>query len=101
MVLAIIGGYALIVLIAARFAYRPVREDFGSDDATDRFMGAVVALIAGLFWPLALPVAIIMWHPKPTAAETEAALYEREMENRQLQRRIAELERELKIGGTS
>jgi hypothetical protein len=97
---AIVSGYVLAMLITGRFAYRAVREDMGSADPIDRFMGAAVSLFAGMLWPLALPVAIVMWHPKPTSAEVEAELAERRVENGKLQRRITELERELGIGAS-
>ena len=97
---AVIGGYVLVMLAVARRVYGVLREDefTDSDDRFDEVMCATMSLFIGAVWPLAIPVAVIMWHPKPTAAETRAALTERETENRQLQRRIAELERELGIG---
>jgi len=98
--LVIVGGYVLVILAVARRIYGALREDgiMAPDDRTDEIMNAFLSLITGLLWPLALPIAVIMWHPKPTAAETRAALTERETENRQLQQRIAELERELGVG---
>jgi hypothetical protein len=97
---AIVSGYVLAMLITGRFVYRAMREDMAPDDAVDGFMYAAVSLFAGMLWPFAIPVAIIMWHPKPTSAEVESELAERRLENGKLQRRINELERELGIGAS-
>jgi hypothetical protein len=97
----VIGGYAFAMLLMGRLAYRAIREDSGGGaPPIDAALDGAMALIVGLFWPLVLPVAVIMWHPKPTTAEISAALSEREMENRRLQRKITELERELGIGAS-
>jgi hypothetical protein len=98
----VIGSYVLIALAAARRISSALREDdiMAPDDRFDEVTNAVMSLFIGIFWPAAIPVALIMWHPKPTAAETRAALSERETENRKLQGRITELERELGIGAS-
>jgi hypothetical protein len=98
----VIGGYILVMLAVARLIYGAMREDdiMAPEGRADEAMSAALALITSLLWPLAVPVALIMWHPKPTAAETRAALSERETENRKLQGRITELERELGIGAS-
>jgi hypothetical protein len=98
----VIGGYALVMLAFARRIYNALREDeiMAPDDSFDAAMTASMSLLISIFWPLVIPVAVIMWHPKPTAAETREALYERETENRDLQRRIDQLERELGIGAS-
>jgi hypothetical protein len=100
MALAIVGGYILVMLAVARRIYGTMRESesMAPEDRMDAAMIGALSLTISILWPLAIPVALVMWHPKPTAAETRAALAERDDENRQLQRRIAELERELKIG---
>lgn len=95
----IIGiGYPAVALTAARLLYGPLRDALGDSDGFDRIMNAVAALIAGVLWPLAIPVGIIMWHPHKTKADLEAEKAELHQERAALRRRIAELERELKIG---
>lgn len=84
-------GYPAVALTAARLAYGPVRDAMGDADAVDHFMCAFTAMCAGALWPLAIPIGAIMWHPAKTKDEHEA-------EKAGLHRRIAELERELKIG---
>lgn len=91
-------GYPAVALTAARLAYGPVRDTMGDNDAFDHFMCAFAAMFAGAFWPLAIPIGVIMWHPAKTKAELEAEKAELHCEKFELHRRIAELERELKIG---
>lgn len=98
----IVGGYVLGWLLASRFAYHAIRNDpligeTGDDDGIDRAMNGAMAFIVGLFWPLALPVAVVMWRPPPTRGQIAAAEQAHDDEKRALERRIAELERELNL----
>ncbi len=61
------------------------------DDQFDAVILAALSMMAGLFWPLALPIALVMWHPRKTPAELREQIGTRDQ-------RIAELERELGIG---
>lgn len=95
----IVAGYALASLLAARVVLRALRESVPDEDITDAVTSGLIALVCGLFWPLALPIALVLVHPKPTSAEVGAAEREHEAEKRELRRRISELEREMGIGG--
>jgi hypothetical protein len=95
----VISGYTCAMLLMGRIAYGAIREDSGSH-GIDAALDGMIAFFVGLLWPLVLPIAIVMWRPKPTTAEIRAALSERETENRDLQRRIDQLERELGIGAS-
>lgn len=88
-----IGAYEVAAILAARFLFYALRRtEYGPDDGFEAGLLCALMLMAGQFWPLALPVALVMWKPRKTPQELkdehEAAL-----------RRIAELERELGIGG--
>jgi hypothetical protein len=98
----VVGGYILVMLAVARRIYGAMREDdiMAPENRTDEIMTAALSLVTSILWPLAVPLALVLWHPKPTAAETRAALSERETENRKLQGRITELEHELGIGAS-
>jgi len=97
----ILGGYALAVLLAARFIHCQMRLVDPPGDQIDDVLTSVLALIIALFWPLALPVAVVMWRPRKTPAELR-----REVEDcrEQITARdlcIAELERQLGIAPSS
>lgn len=98
----IVSGYVLGWLLASRVAYHAIRNDplMGDDsgnDAIDRAMNGGMAFFVGLLWPLALPIAFVMWRPPPTRGQIAAAERAHDDEKRALQRRIAELERELNL----
>jgi hypothetical protein len=85
-------GYEVAAFLAARMMFPHIVDGGGSDDVIDRFAAGFMSMLAGHFWPLAAPVALVLWRPRKTPKQVEA-------ENRQMKRRIAELERELGIGG--
>lgn len=92
--LLVLAAYEAVAIFAGRIAFRIMRSNDGFGGADDRidlgFMG-FFALFGGQVWPLVLPIAAIMWHPRKTPAELKE-------ENLRMQRRIAELERELGLG---
>lgn len=81
--------YEVIAFLAARRAYWSLDPD--QDDPVDKFVMACCALFFCQFWPVAAPVALVLWKPRKTPEQIEA-------ENREMKQRIAELERELGIG---
>lgn len=83
-------AYEAIAFLAARRAYWSLKPD--PDDSTDKFMSALMALFGGHFWPVALPVALVLWKPRKTPKQLQE-------ENEQMKRHIADLEQELGIGG--
>lgn len=85
-------SYEVAAFSAARIMFPHILDDGGSDDAIDRFIAGFMSLLGGHLWPLAVPVALVLWKPRKTPKQVEA-------ENRQMKRHIAELERELGIGG--
>lgn len=89
--LAIIA-YEVIALLTARMVFPRMLDDGGSDDSVDRFFVALMALFGAQFWPLAAPIALVLWKPHKTPEQLRA-------ENEQMKQHIAELERELGIGG--
>lgn len=90
MILLVFIAYEVIAILAARSAYPRLDPDNG--DVADKFCMAAVSLIFGQFWPLAAPIALILWKPRKTPEQVAA-------ENEQMRKRIAQLERELGIGG--
>ena len=66
------------------------RDIWLSNDWADKMLYGLIGLMAALLWPLALPFAVLLFSPKP-------GKYQREVELRDAQRRIEELERELDI----
>lgn len=89
--LAVLLAYATVTLFAARRVYWALRDHFSDEGGLDLVMDGTMALLTGLLWPLILPVAVIMWRPRKTAAELQEEIAEHD-------RRIAELEREAGIG---
>jgi len=85
-------GYEVAAFLAARMMFPYILDDGGSDDAIDRFIAGFMSLFAGHFWPLAAPVALVLWKPRKTPEQVA-------VENEQMKQRIAQLERELGIGG--
>lgn len=83
-------GYGVATLAAGRAAFYFIRADefMAPDDGTETFLLGALAMITGLFWPLLLPLALVMWHPRKTPAELRERVQARDD-------RIAELEREL------
>lgn len=93
MTLYIVTAYILLTLVAGRIAYFHMRVADGvEDEGLDRFMTGAMAMLIGSFWPLALPVAIVMWKPAKTPGEIKA-------ERDAMAVRIQELEAELGIRG--
>jgi hypothetical protein len=86
----IFAGYCAAALVAARRVYWYMLDDFEAEDGLERAGLTLLAFVCGVLWPLALPMALIMWAPRPTSREIEA-------EREQMQSRINELERELGI----
>lgn len=84
-------AYETAAFLAARMMFPHLAD---ASDPVDRFMSAVVSLFAGHFWPLAAPIALVLWKPRKTPEQVQA-------ENEQMKRHIAELEHELGIGGRS
>lgn len=85
-------AYEVVAMAAARFAYPHMDSD--PDDQVEKVLLAGMLLFFGQLWPLAAPVALILWKPRKTPEQVQA-------ENEQMKRRIDELERELGIGGRS
>lgn len=92
MIAGIVAGcYAIAWLVTARCVFYAMRADeYAPDDKMDAVLLGILSVFAGLLWPLALPVALVMWHPRKTPAELREQLEARD-------RRIAELEREAGI----
>ena len=88
----VIGCYAIAWLYTARRIYYVFREaDFVDDgDLIDYAAAGFFSFFLALLWPLALPMTLVMWHPRKTPAELREQLKARD-------RRIAELEREAGI----
>lgn len=85
--------YMLVALFVARkiFAYIRRNDEDMFDDAVDTTMFGFVSLFAAMFWPIAGPIALVVAKPNKGQA---AKIAERD-------KRIAELEKELKIGSYS
>jgi lysylphosphatidylglycerol synthetase-like protein (DUF2156 family) len=85
--------------VCARIAYGVMLEEvtFGEPDSIDRFLSATLGMLISIFWPLIVPIAAIMWHPKPTAAQREREIEKQRDEIARQQRRIKNLEYELGI----
>lgn len=92
--LLVVLGYEVAAFLAARMMFPHILDDGGSDDPIDRFLAGFMSLFAGHFWPLAAPIALVLWKPRRTPEQVQE-------ENRQMKQHIAELERELGIGGRS
>lgn len=88
----VVIAYEVVALMAARMAFPYILEDGGGDEPVDRFLAALLVLIGVQFWPLAAPIALILWKPRKTPEQVQE-------ENRRMKQHIAELERELGIGG--
>lgn len=86
-------AYEIVALLAARVFYGAIRREDGAlmDGSVDNALMGLMGLIGGQFWPLALPIALVIWRPKKTPQEVAE-------ENLRMKARIAELERELGIG---
>lgn len=90
--------YAAIALLTARHIYGRIRasdiKQWGADkfDGEDAMMNGVAALFAGVFWPLALIVLVVIYKPTKGAEELKA-------ERDAMAKRIAELEAELGMRG--
>lgn len=94
MILLVFAAYEIVALLAGRAAYATVRaSDMAPGDNIEAGLVGALAMLVGQFWPLALPVAAVLWHPRRTPDEVLE-------ENRRMQARITDLERELGIGGT-
>lgn len=92
------AGLVLAVYLAgyAWAAYRinaaMLRDSYGDvPDGWERLLSALTGLLAGLFWPLAAPIWLLIRTAPKTEKEIRAELREREQD---IQRR----ERELGIG---
>lgn len=87
--LVVLIGYVAVWIYTARRILGVLQEDefTPGEDLIDRGISGALAMLLGLLWPLALPIALVMVKPKPTQKALEA-------ENVRLQRHIAELERE-------
>lgn len=79
-------AYAIVALLAARHINYRLRLE-----PCDAVGDAAFAMLLGCLWPLALPLAVVMWRPRQTPAELAEQV-------RQRDERIAELERDLRIG---
>ena len=93
------GCYALAWLVSARIVFYVARQDeyLAPDDGMDYMLLAAMSVLTGLMWPLALPIALVVWHPRKTATELREAAATAEWERQKLATRIAELEREAGI----
>ncbi len=88
----VVACYTVATVLCGRVIFAVMRAEFMTlDNRLEPVMIAVLGMLIGLFWPLALPTALIMWHPKKTPAELREQIDARDQ-------RIAELERELGIG---
>lgn len=92
--LLVVLGYEVAAFLAARMMFPHILDDGDSNDPIDRFLAGFMSLLAGHFWPLAAPVALVLWKPRKTPEQLQA-------ENEQMKRHIADLERELGIAGRS
>ena len=95
----ITAGYFIGWLVCARIAYRTMLEEvtYGTPDSVDRFLSGTLGALISIFWPLIVPIAIVMWSPRPTVAERERKIEEQRDEIARQQRRIENLEYELGI----
>ena len=95
-------AYGIGWLIASTLAATYMIRERGNPDATDDALIATLACLIALFWPLALPIAII-WRSSSWWASAldraDQAVADRELDRRERAARIAQLERELGIGG--
>jgi hypothetical protein len=90
----ILVAYETVALLASRVAFAAIRDTDGApSDKVDAAGAGFVAFLAGHFWPLAAPIAAVMWRPRKTPDEVLE-------DNKRMREHIAELERELGIGGT-
>lgn len=91
-------GYGLVWLFTARKIFGALRAGdvraFGADefDGVGAAIYGVMALMCGFFWPLAIPVAAVVYRPAKTPEEVKT-------ERDALQVRIRELEADLQIRG--
>lgn len=89
-------AYCLITMLGARWAYSAMRayeisrSRYHEFDTEDAIANGVMALMAGVLWPVALVVAAVIYKPRKTPEELRDELAERD-------RRIRELEKELGI----
>lgn len=78
----ILIGYPIISILVSRFVFAAMCRDdyFKPDGKGDMIMVGLLAFIAGLFWPLIIPVRLIIWHPRKTPdqilAERDAKIAE-------------------------
>jgi hypothetical protein len=90
--------YIAGILLCYRWMFGGVFEytlgsDQGSPDTGDAVLVGLLAFMLAAFWPLALPIYLfIRWF-----SPTPPSVRRRQLEDQK--RRIAELERELRIGG--
>lgn len=92
MFLLAVIAYEVAAFLAARMVYPRLLGDVDGNDPVYRLMTALMALFGGHLWPLAAPAALVLWKPRKTPAQLQ-------VENEQMKLHIAELERELGIGG--
>ncbi len=88
----VVAGYTVATLLCGRIVFAAMRADdtMAPEEGFEAVLLAALSMMTGLFWPLALPVALVMWHPRKTPAELREQIDARDQ-------RIAELERELGI----
>lgn len=92
LILTGVAIYAIGWFLTARAALPRIEDDMPPEDTIDRFVAALFACTAGLFWPLAAPVFLLLATSRKSPRELQREIDERN-------ERIAQLERELGIGG--
>ena len=94
--------YAIGWLITAPILARALVNDVREPDAGDWLFAAAMGSLASLFWPLAAPFGLVWILARTLDAwqlARQDAAQRRELERRERQARIQQLERELGIGG--
>lgn len=88
----VLAVYVIGFSVCAYRIYPALLADLSYDEGPiDKAVSALLALLISLFWPLALPVTLLILTAKPTDAERTRALDDREAN-------IRRMERELGIG---
>ena len=91
-------GWLACAVVVARHMLRDTYA--GPPDAEETVLLGTLALLAGVVWPLALPIALVVYlaRRESPGERRERRAVERDAVVRERDRRIAALERELGIG---